>query len=135
MFAVDAKSGRFSGTSTLFRRTRRSRLGDRRSHWVGGERHGGGIWETPAIDPELGLLYVAVGNPFGDSRKRAGMNLFTDSIIALRARRGFPLVAPADASRRVGLRLGRSTDPLRHAGAGTTRQGGREASKNGYLYI
>ena len=32
MFAVDAKSGRFSGTSTLFRRTRRSRLGDRRSH-------------------------------------------------------------------------------------------------------
>ena len=51
--------------------------------WVGGERNGGGIWETPAIDPELGLLYVAVGNPFGDSTKRAGMNLFTDSILAL----------------------------------------------------
>jgi alcohol dehydrogenase (cytochrome c) len=51
--------------------------------WVGGERNGGGIWETPSIDPELGLLYVAVGNPFGDSRKRAGINLFTDSIIAL----------------------------------------------------
>jgi quinohemoprotein ethanol dehydrogenase len=51
--------------------------------WVGGERNGGGIWETPAIDPELGLLYVAVGNPFGDSTRRAGANLFTDSIIAL----------------------------------------------------
>jgi glucose dehydrogenase len=51
--------------------------------WVGGERNGGGIWETPSIDPELGLLYVAVGNPFGDSTKRAGMNLFTDSILAL----------------------------------------------------
>jgi glucose dehydrogenase len=51
--------------------------------WVGGERNGGGIWETPSIDPELGLLYVAVANPFGDSTKRAGMNLFTDSIIAL----------------------------------------------------
>ena len=51
--------------------------------WVGGERNGGGIWETAAIDPELGLLYVAVGNPFGDSTKRAGTNLFTDSIIAL----------------------------------------------------
>ena len=51
--------------------------------WVGGERNGGGIWETPSIDPELGLLYVAVGNPFGDSTKRAGANLFTDSIIAL----------------------------------------------------
>jgi quinohemoprotein ethanol dehydrogenase len=53
------------------------------STWVGGERNGGGIWETAAIDPELGMLYVAVGNPFGDSTKRAGMNLFTDSIIAL----------------------------------------------------
>lgn len=51
--------------------------------WVGGERHGGGIWETPSIDPELGLVYVAVGNPFGDSTKRAGINLFTDSVLAL----------------------------------------------------
>jgi len=51
--------------------------------WVGGERNGGGIWETAAIDPELRMLYVAVGNPFGDSTKRAGMNLFTDSIVAL----------------------------------------------------
>jgi alcohol dehydrogenase (cytochrome c) len=51
--------------------------------WVGGERNGGGIWETPSIDPELGLLYVAVANPFGDSTKRAGMNLFTDCIVAL----------------------------------------------------
>jgi quinohemoprotein ethanol dehydrogenase len=51
--------------------------------WVGGERNGGGIWETMSIDPELGLLYVAVGNPFGDSSKRAGINLFTDSLLAL----------------------------------------------------
>jgi PQQ-dependent dehydrogenase (methanol/ethanol family) len=51
--------------------------------WVGGERNGGGIWETPSIDPELGLMYVAVGNPFGDSTKRAGMNLFSDCLIAL----------------------------------------------------
>lgn len=51
--------------------------------WVGGERHGGGIWETPSIDSELGLLYVAVANPYGDSTKRLGINLFTDSIIAL----------------------------------------------------
>lgn len=51
--------------------------------WVGGERNGGGIWETAAIDPDLGLLYMAVGNPFGPSTKRAGTNLFTNSIIAL----------------------------------------------------
>ena len=51
--------------------------------WVGGERNGGGIWETAVIDPQLNMVYMAVGNPFGDSTKRAGMNLFTDSIIAL----------------------------------------------------
>jgi alcohol dehydrogenase (cytochrome c) len=51
--------------------------------WVGGLRNGGGIWETMSIDPELGLLYAAVANPFGDRTKRIGMNLFTDSLIAL----------------------------------------------------
>ncbi|MDA1372947.1 MAG: PQQ-binding-like beta-propeller repeat protein [Proteobacteria bacterium] len=51
--------------------------------WVGNERNGGGIWETPSIDAELGLVYFAVGNPFGDSTERDGMNLFTDSLIAL----------------------------------------------------
>ena len=51
--------------------------------WVGNERNGGGIWETPSIDPELGLVYFAVGNPFGDSTERDGMNLFSDSLIAL----------------------------------------------------
>ena len=51
--------------------------------WVGGERNGGGIWETLSIDPELNLVYAAVGNPFGDSTKRAGTNLFTSSILAL----------------------------------------------------
>jgi alcohol dehydrogenase (cytochrome c) len=51
--------------------------------WVGNERNGGGIWETPSIDSELGLVYVAVGNPYGDSTERDGMNLFSDSLIAL----------------------------------------------------
>ena len=51
--------------------------------WVGGGREGGGIWETPSIDPDLGMVYVAVGNPFGDSTKRAGKNLFSDSVLAL----------------------------------------------------
>jgi quinohemoprotein ethanol dehydrogenase len=43
----------------------------------------GGIWETAAIDPALNTLYMAVGNPFGNSTKRAGMNLFSDCVIAL----------------------------------------------------
>ncbi|MFQ6674688.1 MAG: PQQ-binding-like beta-propeller repeat protein, partial [Fidelibacterota bacterium] len=53
--------------------------------WVGGVRNGGGIWETPAIDPELGTLFFHVGNPSPDfdGSARKGMNLFTDSLVAL----------------------------------------------------
>jgi glucose dehydrogenase len=31
--------------------------------WIGGQRAGGGIWTQPAIDAELGLLYLNAGNP------------------------------------------------------------------------
>ena len=104
--------------------------------WVGGERNGGGIWETPSIDPELDLLYVAVANPFGDSTKRAGMNLFTDSIIALTLDTGTAeVVLPADAPRRLGLRHRQPADALRHDRQRPAGQGAGEASKNGFLYI
>ena len=58
--------------------------------WRGGSRSGGGIWSPPAIDPELGLLYVNAGNPSPDydGSARKGMNLFTNSIIALRMQTG-----------------------------------------------
>ena len=53
-------------------------------------RHGSAVSATAAESGRRrrsirssGLIYVAVGNPFGDSSKRAGMNLFTDSILAL----------------------------------------------------
>jgi len=49
-------------------------------------RYGGGsIWSTPAIDPELGLIYFGTGNPapqFEDS-SRPGDNLYTCSLVAL----------------------------------------------------
>ena len=52
--------------------------------WVGGEREGGGIWEgRRRLIQSWVSLYVAVGNPFGDSTKRDGLNLFSDSVLAL----------------------------------------------------
>ncbi len=48
--------------------------------------HGGGsVWQTPAVDPELGLIYFSTGNPGPDynGAVRAGDNLFTASIVAL----------------------------------------------------
>jgi alcohol dehydrogenase (cytochrome c) len=51
---------------------------------------GGATWNTGSYDPEIDLLYWGVGNPSpgfsGDVRP--GDNLFTDSVIALRASTG-----------------------------------------------
>jgi len=48
--------------------------------------HGGAsIWNTPAIDPQLGLIYFSTGNagPDYDGKVRPGNNLFSSSIVAL----------------------------------------------------
>jgi alcohol dehydrogenase (cytochrome c) len=55
--------------------------------WEGDSyKHGGGpVWVNPAIDRELGIIYVPVGNagPDSDGQDRGGDNLFTSSIVAL----------------------------------------------------
>jgi quinohemoprotein ethanol dehydrogenase len=53
--------------------------------------HGGApVWQTPAVDPELGLVYFSTGNasPDLDGSDRAGDNLFAASIVALDAKTG-----------------------------------------------
>src|SRR6202142_2445525 len=49
------------------------------------DRQGGAsVWQAPAVDPELGLLYFSTGNPvFGEGAHRPGNNLFSASIMAL----------------------------------------------------
>ena len=51
---------------------------------------GGSIWQTPAVDPELGLVYFSTSNPGPDlnGHVRAGDNLYTASIIAIEASTG-----------------------------------------------
>jgi alcohol dehydrogenase (cytochrome c) len=54
-------------------------------------QHGGAsVWQTPAVDPELGLLFFSTGNPGPDfnGAVRAGDNLFSASIVAIDARTG-----------------------------------------------
>jgi glucose dehydrogenase len=54
------------------------------------KRGGGSAWTTPAIDAELGLIYVGIGNPSPqmDDLTRPGDNLYTVSIVALDAHTG-----------------------------------------------
>ena len=56
-----------------------------RDTWGDGARAAGGVWTQPAVDPELGLVYVNAGNPSPDydGSARLGINLFSNSTIAL----------------------------------------------------
>ncbi len=60
--------------------------------WEGDSwKYGGGpVWMQPAIDPELGMVYMAAGNgsPDNDGTKRGGDNLYTASIVALDLKTG-----------------------------------------------
>jgi alcohol dehydrogenase (cytochrome c) len=49
------------------------------------KRGGGSAWTTPAIDPELGLMYAGFGNPSPqmDDVTRPGDNLYTMSLVAV----------------------------------------------------
>jgi len=51
---------------------------------------GATVWQTPAVDPNLGLLYFSTANPGPDFNGgvRAGDNLFTSSIVALDVKTG-----------------------------------------------
>ena len=53
-------------------------------------RGGATVWNTPALDPELGLIYFVTGNcgPNHDGSMREGDNLFCASMIALKAKTG-----------------------------------------------
>jgi alcohol dehydrogenase (cytochrome c) len=51
---------------------------------------GAPVWQTPAVDPELGLVYFSTGNPGPDLHGgvRPGDNLFSVSIVAVEAKTG-----------------------------------------------
>ncbi len=51
---------------------------------------GASVWQTPAVDPELGLVYFSTGNPGPDfnGSVREGDNLFSISMVAVDAHTG-----------------------------------------------
>ena len=55
--------------------------------WAGDSWKGGGatVWTTPAVDPDLGMVYFGTGNagPDLDGSGRGGNNLFTSSVVAI----------------------------------------------------
>src|SRR5207248_1471075 len=88
--ALDAKSGEIK-----WRWFTLPGPGERGSEtWPPGTDHsmrgGATVWNTPALDPQLGLLYFAAGNcgPDYDGSMREGDNLYCTSMVALKAKTG-----------------------------------------------
>jgi len=88
--ALDAKSGQI-----LWRAYTLPAPGEPGSEtWPPGTDHsmrgGATVWNTPALDPALGLIYFATGNcgPDYDGASREGENLFCASIMAVNAKTG-----------------------------------------------
>jgi alcohol dehydrogenase (cytochrome c) len=88
--AFDAKDGRLAWT--FYTVPGPGEIGH--DSWPQGNdawKHGGAtVWQTPAVDPDLGLIYFTTGNPGPDfnGRTRAGNNLFSSSMAALEAKTG-----------------------------------------------
>ena len=95
---------------------------------------GGGSWSFMTFDPEAGLLYAPIGNPFPlfDGSVRPGDNLYTDSIVALDADTGqlawYAQQVPHDV-----YDWDTAAAPLLYEHDGRTFVA--EASKNGFLYL
>lgn len=91
VIAIDAYSGAVKWVFNTIPQTPRDSgwelAGDT---WGSGARAGGGVWTPPAIDAELGLVYVNAGNPSPDydGSARVGKNLFSNSTIALELENG-----------------------------------------------
>src|SRR5215467_6445502 len=88
--ALDAKTG-----AILWRSYTLPAPGERGSEtWPPGTDHsmrgGATIWNTPALDPDLGLVYFVTGNcgPDYDGSMREGDNLYCASMIALKMKTG-----------------------------------------------
>ena len=60
--------------------------------WAGDSWKSGGaaVWTQPALDPDLGLIYLNTGNPWPsyNGSTRAGDNLYSSSVVALDAKTG-----------------------------------------------
>ncbi len=104
--ALDAKTGQILWRAYTLPAPWRARQRDLAAWHRPFDAWWGDVWNTPALDPELGLVYFATGNcgPDYDGASREGDNLFCASIMAVNAKTGaLRLALPAGASRHLGL--------------------------------
>jgi quinohemoprotein ethanol dehydrogenase len=102
------------------------------------KRGGANIWNTPSIDPKLGLLYVATANAGGDwdGSQRKGDNKWASSIVALDAKTGKFAWGYQQVHHDIWDYDSTSPTVLIDATInGQKRQGIAEPNKNGWVYF
>src|SRR6516225_143459 len=85
VFALDAKTGK-----TVWRFATTQPTSFHGNSFLTG---GAAVWNPPAIDPDLGLVYLSVGNAAPDilGENRGGDNLFSASVVAINLFTGIPV--------------------------------------------
>jgi len=99
---------------------------------------GAPVWQTPSVDPKLGLLYFTTGNagPDLNGSQREGKNLFTASMVALDVHTGKLRWAYQMVHHDIWDYDAPSPTVLFDAKIdGHTRHGIGEAEKTGWLYL
>jgi quinohemoprotein ethanol dehydrogenase len=102
------------------------------------EHGGANVWQTPSVDPKLGLLYFTTANaaPDNNGSRRAGMNLYSASMVALDLSTGKLRWAYQMVHHDIWDYDATSPTVLFDATiGGKTVQGIGEASKTGWLYL
>ena len=101
--------------------------------------HGGAtVWQTPAVDPELGLIYFSTGNPGPDFNGAVACRRQLVLGIDRRdrsAHRQIPLALPGGPSRPLGLRRAESRRAVRREHRWHRAQGLAQVGKTGWAYI
>jgi glucose dehydrogenase len=49
---------------------------------------GAAVWSIPAVDPQLGMVYYGTGNPFPETGRAPGWDLWTETIMAVNWKNG-----------------------------------------------
>ena len=136
MTAFDAKTGK--ERLALLHDPRPGRDGPRHLAQTGDAwKHGGApVWQTPSVDPKLGLLYFSTGNTGTDRTAAARRdNLFAASIVALDAKTGKSGGTTRGPPRHLGLRRAEPDGAVRRDDRTASVHGHRRGRKTGWLYM
>jgi alcohol dehydrogenase (cytochrome c) len=97
---------------------------------------GAAVWSVPSVDPQLGDVYFGTGNPFPETNRQPGNDLWTETVMALDWKTGaLEWYFQATHHDEFDLDLPHPTMVLNVPIGGKTEQVVAEGSKGGYFFV